>query len=337
MELDGAPGLEAVLAKRFRESQAGGRPVRFEHIVARGGVPRTLSITVAPIAAATHGRPRFSFVAENVTGRRRAETALRQSELAAATLEERSRLARDLHDSITQALFAVSLKAEALMQADASDLPPAVARVVQEVRRLSVGALAQMRTMLLELRGDPLEEVPIPQLLRNAVEATASRTSTTIALSIEGDAGLPAGLHVAVYRITQEALNNIARHAKAKQAWVELSISASRVRLSVRDDGRGFEPGALGPTHLGLQSMRERAAEAGARFHLASSAGGGTLVTVEWRAADDGGSGTRTEAERAKMEMERVEKALEARRRRVPPAPRPSSSVVRRDCGSPAA
>ena len=179
--LDGAPGLEARLAERFRESQAVGRPVRFEHVVARGGVTRTLSVTVAPIGAATHGRPLFSFVAEDVTERRRAEAALRERELASAAQEERSRLARDLHDSVTQALFAASLKAEALT--GAGDLvSPQVVATVEEVRRLSRGALAQMRTMLLELRGDPLEEVPIDQLLRNVVEATESRTSTAVEL-----------------------------------------------------------------------------------------------------------------------------------------------------------
>ena len=149
---------------------------------------------------------------------------------------------------MTQALFAASLKAEALT--GAGDLAsPRVAGAVEEVRRLSRGALAQMRTMLLELRGDPLEEVPIEQLLRNVVEATESRTSTAVELTIDGAASLPATLHVALYRITQEALNNVARHARAAHARVHLELAPGRARLSVSDDGEGFTDGPVATTH----------------------------------------------------------------------------------------
>jgi signal transduction histidine kinase len=101
-------------------------------------------------------------------------------------------------------------------------------------------------------------------------------------LSIEGEAQLPVALHVAVYRIAQEALNNVARHARAESAWVELELSPARVRLTVRDDGRGFDPGPRGATHLGLRSMRERAAEAGAELTIDSATGSGTLVVLDW-------------------------------------------------------
>ena len=88
---------------------------------------------------------------------------------------------------------------------------------------------------------------------------------------------------MAVYRIAQEALNNIARHARAEHARVELQAGASHVRLSVSDDGRGFEPGPQGPAHLGLRSMLERAVEAGADLRLESAPGRGTSIIVEWR------------------------------------------------------
>jgi signal transduction histidine kinase len=219
----------------------------------------------------------FSFALEA------AEVARERAAAEEALRRERGRLARDLHDSVTQALFAVSLKAASLTEGSEVELTPEVAEVAREVHRLSRGALAQMRTLLLELRGDALEEVPIAQLLRCAVEATEARTSTALHLDIAGDAHLPAALHVAIYRITQEALNNVARHAKAKQAWVELSISASRVRLWVKDDGRGFEQATQAPSHLGLRSMRERAAEAGADLKIDSSPGTGTKVVLDWR------------------------------------------------------
>jgi len=219
----------------------------------------------------------------DITELREAQEALRKSEVAAAAQEERSRLARDLHDSVTQALFAASLKAEALTTA--ASVAPETVKAVEEVRRLTGGALAQMRAMLLELRGEPLDAIPIRQLLRNVVEATESRTHTEVELSIEGDETLPAALHVAVYRIAQEALNNVARHAHAEHAWVGLALTKPEVRLSVRDDGQGFEPGPQGPSHLGLRSMEERAAEAGAGLRVESAPGRGTSIVLEWRPA----------------------------------------------------
>ncbi len=203
----------------------------------------------------------------DITERKQAEQALRENEAERAAQQERARLARDLHDSVTQSLFAAALKAEALTFAD--DSPSSgTTQAAEEVRRLSRGALAQMRTLLLELRGEPLEEVPIGQLFRHLVEAAEGRASIDVRLTIHGDGQLPRTLHVPVYRITQEALSNITRHARASKAWVDLSAEADAVRLIVGDDGCGFEPSDFDPTHMGLRSMRERASEAGAQFDI---------------------------------------------------------------------
>jgi signal transduction histidine kinase len=220
----------------------------------------------------------FSFALEA------AEMARARAAAEEELTRERAHLARDLHDSVTQALFAVSLKAESLTESREVELSPAVAKVAHEVQRLSRGALAQMRSLLLELRGVALEEVPIDQLLRNAIEAAEARTATALRMTIAGEAPLPVELHVAVYRITQEALNNVARHARASSASVELVLSPASMRLSIKDDGCGFEPGAVGPTHLGLSSMRERAAEAGAELRVDSTPGAGTEIVLEWQA-----------------------------------------------------
>ena len=127
---------------------------------------------------------------EDITQRVRIEQALRQSEVEKAAQRERSHLARELHDSVTQALFAATMKSEALTLDGA--LPTRSADTAEEVRRLTRGALAQMRTLLLELRADPLEEIPIQQLLRHLVEATESRVRTVIRLSVNEPATLPA-------------------------------------------------------------------------------------------------------------------------------------------------
>ena len=213
---------------------------------------------------------------------RKEETA---GQIRQAAEEERVRLARDLHDSITQALFAAALKAEVLTEDSA--IPVHALETAGEVRRLTRGALAQMRTLLLELRSDPPEDVPIDQLLRNVCEATEGRSSVAVSLTVRGNGEVPRNLHTPIYRIAQEALNNVVRHAKATHAAVELLVEPSRMQLLVHDDGSGFEPAdAAPPAHLGLRSMRERAAEAGAQLRIVSAPGEGTLIMFDWRPAE---------------------------------------------------
>jgi PAS domain S-box-containing protein len=215
----------------------------------------------------------------------RAYEAETVAQMKQATQEERSRLARDLHDSITQALFAAALKAEALTEDDA--IPAHGAETAAEVRRLTRGALAEMRTLLIELRSDSPEDMPIEHLLRNVVEATEGRASIAVSLKLRGDAEPPRKLHAALYRIAQEALNNVVRHSKATRAVVELVVEPSRVQLLVHDDGCGFQPGPMSQAHFGLRSMRERAEEVGAELRLVSAPGEGTLVRMDWRAGAD--------------------------------------------------
>ncbi len=254
-------------------------------LLARGEVIGTLSF-------GARDRPRFTeaelavmkTVADHVAialDRDRGERELRRREVEAAARDERSRLARDLHDSVTQALFAANLKAEALSLGD-GEASAAAAETLDQVRRLNRGALAQMRAMLLELRDEPLEAVPVQQLLRNLVEATESRSKTDVTLTVGGDVPLPRPLHVALYRIAQEALNNVVRHAAARHAWVDLELEPGAGSLVVRDDGRGCDLSATGPTHLGIRSMNERAVEAGAALRVESRPGAGTTVTLWW-------------------------------------------------------
>ena len=216
----------------------------------------------------------------------RAET-LREHEAERATQEERTRIARDLHDSVTQSLFAATLKAEALAIAS-GDEAPGITTAAEDVQRLSRGALAQMRTMLLELRGDPVEEVPLQQLLRNLVEAAESRASVKVTLTLNEESGLPPNVHEAVYRVTQEALNNVVRHAKAQNAWVQFDREASHARLMIGDDGCGFDLGSVDPGHFGLKTMRERVGDSGGQLAVRSAPGEGTVVEVEWRCDESG-------------------------------------------------
>ena len=200
----------------------------------------------------------------------------------AAAATERSRLARDLHDSVTQSLFAASLKAEAIRR---RWLPTtAEARQnVEDVERLARGALAEMRTLLMEMRPDTLAEASLTTL----VEQLAAATEGSSRVNVHVDAGvggqIPQGVNLALYRIAQEALQNVGRHSGASEAWVMLDTAGPVVSMSIRDNGHGFEEGMVTAEHFGLAIMRERADEAGVTVAVESATGAGTTVTAEWR------------------------------------------------------
>ncbi len=199
-----------------------------------------------------------------------------------ATIEERQRLARDLHDAVTQTLFSASLIAEALP--DAWRQSPAKAqRGVEELGRLTRGALAEMRTLLLELRPAALAEKPLGELLGALCTAVMSRTRIPIALTVAGDALLAPAVQIAFYRVTQEALNNIAKHALASQVTITGRCDPDQVELRITDDGRGFDPSAVAPGSLGLGIMRERAASIGATLRVESRPGAGTELCMIWQ------------------------------------------------------
>lgn len=199
-----------------------------------------------------------------------------------AVAEERSRIARDLHDSVTQTLFSASLIAEVLPRIWDTDREESEKRLA-ELRQLTRGALAEMRTLLLELRPATLIEVQLRELLRQLTEATTGRTRVPIELELHGEGPLPPDVKVAFYHIAQEALNNVAKHARATKATVIFKRTPTRGQLTVKDNGRGFVIEKVTPEHLGLTIMNERAEAIGARLEIESRLGHGTTVTVAWK------------------------------------------------------
>ncbi|MCD6552448.1 MAG: PAS domain S-box protein [Anaerolineae bacterium] len=209
----------------------------------------------------------------------------------AAVAAERSRLARDLHDAVTQTLFAASLIAEVLPRIWERD-PGEGRRRLDELRELTRGALAEMRTLLLELRPSALAEARLGDLLRQLAESITGRVRVPVSVEVEGECALPPEVKVALYRIAQEALNNVAKHAGASQAAVSLRYlsphpSPTRggegVELRIRDDGRGFDLESVPPESLGLGIMRERAEAIGTVLNIDSQVGHGTEVVVAWK------------------------------------------------------
>ena len=207
-----------------------------------------------------------------------------QAEQAAAAAE-RSRLARDLHDAVTQTLFSAGLIAEVLPRIWEQD-PEEGRRRLEELRELTRGALAEMRALLLELRPSALAEAKLGDLLRQLAESITGRVRVPVTLTVEGECTMPPEVKVAFYRIAQEALSNIARHAGASQASVNLRCQPEEAKLCIRDDGRGFDPRSVPPESLGLGIMRERAEAVGAALTVESEVGRGTEVVVKWRASN---------------------------------------------------
>jgi GAF domain-containing protein/ligand-binding sensor domain-containing protein len=206
----------------------------------------------------------------------------------AAVLEERSRLARDLHDAVTQTLFSASLIAEAVPATWEMDEGEG-RELLHELQRLTRGALAEMRTLLLELRPAALMETSLSDLLRQLAAAIAGRAGAPVEVTVEGECLVPPEVHVALYRIAQEALNNVVKHARASNVTVDMTCGGfdggQRVKVQIKDDGRGFDQDAVSPDHLGLSIMRERAQAIGADLSVTSAPGSGTEVAVVWEPA----------------------------------------------------
>lgn len=204
------------------------------------------------------------------------------SEAAAAA--ERNRLARELHDAVTQTLFSTSLIAEVLPMLWERNRPEGERRL-RELRQLTRGALAEMRTLLLELRPTSLLEADFKELLKQLTEALGGRGLVNIELDFEMTAAPPADVKVALYRITQEALNNVLKHARASHVTVSGYCHAGNIELSICDDGQGFDVEAVPQNHLGLTIMRERTEAIGGTLSIDSTVGEGTRIRVRWQQA----------------------------------------------------
>jgi signal transduction histidine kinase len=207
-----------------------------------------------------------------------------------AVAGERSRLARDLHDSVTQSLFAASLKAGAVRRRWSPESSEAQ-RNLEDVELLTRGALAAMRTLLLEMLPERLEEASLATLLEHLVAAAAGRMLVNVDFAVTGSRQLPPDVTSALYRIAQEALVNVDHHSGAATAWVMLDVSGPVATLEVGDSGVGFDVAAVPPERLGLSIMRERAETAGVRLTVTSGVGRGTAITAEWPTADPDGGG----------------------------------------------
>lgn len=199
-----------------------------------------------------------------------------------AVLEERQRLARNLHDAVNQSLFSAGLIAEVLPRLWDSDQE--VARhSLEDLRKLMRGAMAEMRALLAELRPSTLTDARLGDLLYLLANSFTGRTNIPVTITLNGQGVLSAEVQVAIYRLCQEALNNVAKHAEASSVEILLKQDESSIDLTIRDDGKGFDTNQIFSGHYGLSMMRERAEAIGAQLTIISQPGMGTELTLRWK------------------------------------------------------
>lgn len=234
-------------------------------------------------------RARSVFVDDRFTGMQgatrdiseqvRLQTELRRQAGELAAGEERAHLARELHDSVTQALFSMTLVSrsiELLLERD----PDAARTQLAQLRELQREALAEMRALIFELRPGNLEQEGLVRALKTHSGALQGRIGLPIVMDSDLEGRLPLPIEEVLYRIAQEALHNVVKHAAAHEVHVGLRRRRGVVTLTVADDGKGFDPASVPDGHLGLAGMRARAERIGATFSCTSGQGRGTTVEV---------------------------------------------------------
>jgi signal transduction histidine kinase len=198
-----------------------------------------------------------------------------------AALEERQRLAHDLHDSVTQSLYSLTLLAEAARRVVGTDQRHHVAEYVTRLGEVAQQALREMRLLLYELRPLALQREGLVGAVQQRLDAVEKRAGVDTRLLVEGTLDLPAPAEVELYHIIQEALNNAMKHAAARSVTVRIQAEGARVEVTVIDNGRGFDPHDVGDAGgLGLPSMRARVERLGGSLTIRSQPGQGTTVAV---------------------------------------------------------
>lgn len=207
------------------------------------------------------------------------ELAVKDTQLKVAALEERQRLARELHDSVSQALYGIALgarTARTLLDRD----PQKVAEPLDYVLSLAEAGLSEMRALIFELRPESLQNEGLVAALTKQAAALQARHKLAVATHFCPEPDISLDAKEVLYRVAQEALHNTAKHASASRVDLEMQCPGDEIRLTIRDNGKGFDPQGGFPGHLGLQSMRERVASLHGDLQIISRLGQGTSIIV---------------------------------------------------------
>ena len=218
--------------------------------------------------------------AEEARGRERETRLLYEQAQELAALQERQRLARELHDSVSQALYGISLWAHTVREALESSEPEQAEAAIEDVLTLAEAGLAEMHALIFELRPESLETEGLVAALTKQVEALRARYKLNVEADLVDEPALSLEKKEALYRIAQEALHNIVKHARASNVVLRLARQEREVFLEVCDNGKGFDPTGPFPGHLGVRSMRERVTKIGGTLTIESAPGQGTCIRV---------------------------------------------------------
>lgn len=227
-----------------------------------------------------HGEQLQAFAAQSAIALRNAKAHQQGRQLA--MLEERQRIARDLHDAVSQTLFSASMIAEALPRLWKRQ-PERAIENLNQLHTLVRGAFAELRTLLVELRPMTIFKVEMGTLLRQLAEAAKTRHRMKISVEVPSErVEIPGEIKMVFYRVAQEAINNIIKHSHASEVVIRLENTPNSFILSIRDNGVGLDDDDAN-NGLGLEMMRERAENIGAELEIIGSSGHGTQIRISWR------------------------------------------------------
>jgi PAS domain S-box-containing protein len=248
-------------------------------LVVRDRIVGVLAVTSDDVNAFTPHQAELAAAAARHAAVAIENARLYEAARGTAALQERQRLARELHDSVSQVLYAIALSAAAARQLLSIDTGRALA-TLDEIHQLSRMGLAEMRALIFELRPESLEHDGLVCALERQAAALEARHGLPVVRELCAEPDVPVLIKEVIYRVAQEALHNAVKHAQGGRLELSLSCVAERIELCIGDDGRGFAPDAEFPGHLGLRSMRERAAVVGGVLNISSAPGQGTRVAL---------------------------------------------------------
>ena len=277
----GNDAAAAALASRKAESRNDEGALLALPLVVRDAVLGALQIEHAAGDHFSDDRVRLATAFANQVAVALENTYLYEQALEKAAYGERQHLARELHDSVSQALYAILLGTHTA-QRQLGRAPDKASEALTYVESLAQAGIAEMRALIFELRPESLEEEGLVGVLRKQLDAMESRHGLETSLRLPDEPDLPFASKQVLFRVAQEALHNIVKHARASKVRLELVAEQGLLRLSVDDDGVGFDTdtSAAAPGHLGLTSMRERLAAVAGTLTIDSDPGVGTNVTA---------------------------------------------------------
>jgi PAS domain S-box-containing protein len=280
-----------VVTKHLHEEPIEGsvvQPMEFR-VITRNGEERWLEHVCQPIYSSDGKYLGRRGSNRDITERRRAEEALEAQVKEKAVAAERSRLARELHDSVTQALYSVTLYAEATRLALSVGKQEVATENLRELHNMAREAMIDMRVLIFELHPPVLEEEGLVAALQARLAAVESRARLQTQIHVEGERRLPLAVEEELFRIALEALNNVIKHANAQQVIVGLNFDSKGVCLEIVDDGVGFDPVAAKETGgMGLPGIEERVKRIQGSFAIESTPGDGTTLRVMIRDVEIG-------------------------------------------------